>query len=145
DKGIATEGFFVIGFITATVETIRATIDYAIDLSPTFALFIMLTPFPSTPLFKHMKSLITEVNWAKFDGYTSTFQHPNLTHEDLVHLLGLADTRFYVRPSFGLNYLGIKTPIETLDALKYLEAYTNRRQVEENLACLKAQAQMVID
>jgi len=145
DKGIDTEGFFVIGFLTDTVETIRATIDYAIDLSPTFALFKMLTPFPGTPLFKHMKSLITEVNWEKFDGYTPTFQHPNLTHEDLIHLLGLAYTRFYVRPSFGLNYLGIKTPIETLDALKHLEAYTKRRQVEEDLAFFKAQAPKVID
>src|SRR5437763_14476613 len=90
DKGITTEGFFVIGFLTDSVESIRATIDYAIDLSPTAALFKILTPFPGTPLFKHMKSLITEVNWEKFDGYTPTFRHPNLSHEDLRHLLGLA-------------------------------------------------------
>jgi len=145
DKGISTEGFFVIGFLTDTVESIRATIDYAVDLSPTFALFKMLTPFPGTPLFKHMKSLITEPNWEKFDGYTPTFQHPNLTHENLIHLLGLAYTRFYVRPSFGLNYLGVKTPIETLDALMHLEAYTKRRQVEEDLAFFEAQAPKAID
>ena len=62
-----------------------------------------------------------------------------------MHLLGLAYTRFYVRPSFGLNYLGIKTPIETLDALMHLEAYTKRRQVEEDLAFFKAQAPKAID
>ncbi|PYS02386.1 MAG: hypothetical protein DMG15_23360 [Acidobacteria bacterium] len=145
DKGIATEGFFVIGFLTETVESIRATIDFAIDLSPTFALFKMLTPFPGTPLFKHMKSLITEVNWEKFDGYTPTFRHPNLSHEDLRHLLGLAYTRFYVRPSFALNYLGIKTPIETLDTLMHLEAYTKRRQVEEDHAFFEAHASKAID
>src|SRR5437773_6858733 len=145
DKGIATEGFFVIGFLTDTVESIRATIDYAIDLSPTFALFKMLTPFPGTPLFKPMKSLITEVNWEKFDGYTPTFRHPNLSHEDLRHLLGLAYTRFYVRPSFALNYLGIKTPIETLDTLMHLEAYTKRRQVEEDHAFFEAHASKAID
>ena len=145
DKGIATEGFFVIGFLTDTVESIRATIDFAIDLSPTFALFKMLTPFPGTPLFKHMKSLITEVNWEKFDGYTPTFRHPNLSHEDLRHLLGLAYTRFYVRPSFALNYLGIKTPIETLDTLMHLEAYTKRRQVEEDHAFFEAHASKAID
>ena len=145
DKGIATEGFFVIGFLTDTVESIRATIDFAIDLSPTFALFKMLTPFPGTPLFKHMKSLITEMNWEKFDGYTPTFRHPNLSHEDLRHLLGLAYTRFYVRPSFALNYLGIKTPIETLDTLMHLEAYTKRRQVEEDHAFFEAHASKAID
>ena len=145
DKGITSEGFFVIGFLTDTVESIRATIDYAIDLSPTAALFKVLTPFPGTPLFKHMKSLITETDWEQFDGYTPTFRHPNLTHEELRHLLGLAYTRFYVRPSFALNYLGIKTPIETLDAVMHLEAYAKRRQLEESLAFFETQSPKVSD
>src|SRR2546425_8348833 len=145
DKGITTEGFFVIGFLTDSVESIRATIDYAIDLSPTAALFKILTPFPGTPLYKHMKPLITETDWEKFDGYTPTFRHPNLSHEELRHLLGLAYTRFYVRPSFGLNYFGIKTPIETLDALMHLEAYAKRRQLKEDLAFFEAQASKASD
>jgi len=140
NKGIGTEGFFVIGFLTDSIESIRATIDYAIDLSPTFALFKILTPFPGTPLFKHMKPLITETDWEKFDGYTLNFKHPNLTQQELTHLLGLAYTRFYVRPSFALNYFGIKTPIETLDALMHLEAYTKRRQIEDDNAFFEAQA-----
>lgn len=140
NNGISTEGFFVIGFLTDTVESIRATIDYAIDLSPTFALFKILTPFPGTPLFKHMKSLITETDWEKFDGYTPNFKHPSLSREDLTHLLGLAFTRFYVRPSWALNFFGIKTPIETLNALMHLEAYTKRRQLEDDLAFWQAQA-----
>jgi radical SAM superfamily enzyme YgiQ (UPF0313 family) len=145
DKGITSEGFFVLGFLTDTVESIRATIDYAIDLSPTAALFKILTPFPGTPLFKHMKPLVTETDWEKFDGYTPTFRHPNLTHEELRHLLGSAYTRFYIRPSFGLNYFGIKTPIETLDALMHLEAYAKRRQLKEDLAFFETQASKVSD
>src|ERR1051325_4821737 len=145
NKGISTEGFFVIGFLTDSVESIRATIDYAVDLSPTFALFKILTPFPGTPLFKQMKPLITETDWQKFDGYTPTFKHPDLGREDLRHLLGLAYTRFYIRPSFALNFLGIKTPIETLDALMHLEAYTRRRQLEEDLAFWEAQASKAAD
>ncbi len=68
DKGIFTEGFYVLGFLTDTIESIRATIDYSIDLGNTGALFKILTPFPGTPLFKHMKHLITETDWEKFDG-----------------------------------------------------------------------------
>jgi radical SAM superfamily enzyme YgiQ (UPF0313 family) len=137
DKGIATEAFYVLGFLTDTVESIRATIDYAIDLGSTCALFKVLTPFPGTPLSKHMKPLITETDWEKFDGYTPTFRHPNLTHEELRYLLGSAYTRFYVRPSFGLNYLGMKTPS---DALRRLDAYTRRRQLEGDLAYFQARA-----
>ena len=137
DLGISTEGFYVIGFLTDTPESIRATIEYSTELNSTAALFKVLTPFPGTPLFKHMKSLITETDWEKFDGYTPTFKHPNMTNEELMHLLGLAYVRFYVRPSFGLNYFGIKTPSE---ALERLEAYAKRRQLEEHFALFEARA-----
>ena len=127
----------MIGFLTDTPESIRATIEYSTELGSTAALFKVLTPFPGTPLFKHMKSLITETDWEKFDGYTPTFKHPNMTNEELRHLLGLAYVRFYVRPSFGLNYLGIKTPSQ---ALERLEAYAKRRQLEEHFATFEARA-----
>jgi radical SAM superfamily enzyme YgiQ (UPF0313 family) len=137
DKGISTEGFYVLGFLTDTAESICATIDYAIDLGSTAALFKVLTPFPGTPLFKHMKSLITETDWEKFDGYTPTFKHPNMTNSELKHLLGSAYTKFYIRPSFAMNYLGIKTPNE---ALLRLEAYARRRHLEEDMAFFQTRA-----
>jgi radical SAM superfamily enzyme YgiQ (UPF0313 family) len=137
DKGITTEGFYVFGFLTDTVESIRATIDFSIDLDSTAALFKVLTPFPGTPLYKHMKHLITEKDWEKFDGYTPTFQHPNMTHEEMLHMLGSAYVRFYVRPSFGLNYLGIKMPRE---ALLWLEEYAKKRQLQDSDEFFAAQA-----
>ena len=87
-------------------------------------------------MFKHMKPLITETDWENFDGYTPTFTHPNLTHKELKHLLGSAYCRFYIRPSFAMNYLGINTPNE---ALRRLEDYTRRRQIENDLAFFEAQ------
>jgi radical SAM superfamily enzyme YgiQ (UPF0313 family) len=137
DKGITTEAFYVIGFLTDTVESIRATIDFSIDLDSSCALFKVLTPFPGTPLYKHMKHLITETDWEKFDGYTPTFQHPNMTHEELRHMLGSAYVRYYVRPSFGLSYLGIKMPRE---AMEWLEEYAKRRQLADSEAFFAAQA-----
>jgi radical SAM superfamily enzyme YgiQ (UPF0313 family) len=138
DKGITTDAFYVLGFLTDTVDSIRATIDYAIDLGSTCALFKILTPFPATPLFKQMKPLITETDWEKFDGFTPTFKHPNLSTTDLVHLLGLAYTRFYVRPSFCLNYFGIRSPTKTL--LRPLEEYAKRKQVADDIAFFEAQS-----
>ena len=137
DKGITTEAFYVLGFLTDTVESIRATIDYAIDLGSTCALFKILTPFPGTPLFKQMKPLITETDWEKFDGYTPTFAHPSLSGRELMHLLGLAFVRFYVRPSFGLNYFGVKAPNQAV--LQWLEAYAKRRQLADDIAFFEAQ------
>jgi radical SAM superfamily enzyme YgiQ (UPF0313 family) len=142
DKGITTEAFYVLGFLTDTVESIRATIDYAVDLGSTLALFKILTPFPGTPLYKQMKPLITETDWEKFDGYTPTFTHPNMTHQQLRHLLGAAYSHFYIRPSWGLNYLGIKTPNETLQRL---EAYAKRRQHQEDAAFFQTPASKATD
>lgn len=141
EKGIATEGFYVLGFLTDTIESIRATIDYSIELGSTAALFKILTPYPGTPLRKQMEPLITETDPEKFDGYTPTFRHPNLTHDDLRFLLASAYARFYVRPSWGLNYLGFRrTP---LDVLRRLEAYAHRRQLENEMAFFHAQASKV--
>jgi hypothetical protein len=44
-----------------------------------------------------------------------------------------------------LNYLGIKTPIETLNALMHLEGYAKRRQIEEDLAFWQAQGSKATD
>jgi radical SAM superfamily enzyme YgiQ (UPF0313 family) len=137
DNGITTEAFYVLGFLTDTAESIRATIDYAIALGTTCALFKILTPFPGTPLFKQMKPLITETDWEKFDGYTPTFTHPNLSAKELMHFLGLAYVRFYVRPSFGLNYFGIDTPNQAM--LQWLDEYAKRRQLEDDTAFFEAQ------
>jgi radical SAM superfamily enzyme YgiQ (UPF0313 family) len=108
ELGIVTAAFYVIGFAEDTWESIGATIDYAIDLGSTVAQFKILTPYPGTPLYKRMQASITEKDWERFDGFTPTFTHPSLTHEELRFLLGSAYTQYYMRPSFLTNYLRIK-------------------------------------
>jgi radical SAM superfamily enzyme YgiQ (UPF0313 family) len=105
ELGIVTAAFYVIGFGEDTWESIRATIEYAIDLGSTVAQFKILTPYPGTPLYKRMEPTITETDWERFDGFTPTFTHPSLTHAQLRMLLGSAYTQFYMRPSFLTNYL----------------------------------------
>ncbi|OFV93393.1 MAG: hypothetical protein A3G76_01440 [Acidobacteria bacterium RIFCSPLOWO2_12_FULL_65_11] len=106
-KGIVTAGFYVLGFLQDTWESIAATIDYSTELGSTFAQFKILTPYPGTPMFKQLEPLLTETDWEKFDGHTLTFRHPNLTRHELKFLLGAAYTRFYVRPSYLANLLQI--------------------------------------
>jgi radical SAM superfamily enzyme YgiQ (UPF0313 family) len=107
ELGITTAGFYVFGFLQDTWESIALTIDYAIQLGSTLAQFKILTPYPGTPLWKQMGPLVYERDWQKFDGFTPTFAHPNLTADELSFLLRAALSRFYVRPSFVTNYLGI--------------------------------------
>jgi len=108
--GIVTAAFYVLGFLQDDWNSIASTIDYAIDLGSTFAQFKILTPYPGTPMFKQLEPLLTERNWEKFDGYSPTFKHPNLTGPELQYLLGTAYKRYYMRPSYLANFLKIQNP-----------------------------------
>jgi radical SAM superfamily enzyme YgiQ (UPF0313 family) len=106
-RGIVTAGFYVFGFLQDTWDSIAATIEHAVDLGSTVAQFKILTPYPGTPMWKQLESRVYETDWQKFDGFTPTFHHPNLTPEELRFLLGAAYTRFYMRPSYLANYLRV--------------------------------------
>ncbi|HEY7292336.1 MAG TPA: radical SAM protein [Vicinamibacterales bacterium] len=107
-KGIVTAAFYVLGFLQDDWNSISATIDYSTDLGSTFAQFKVLTPYPGTPMFKQMEPLLAEKDWERYDGYTVTFRHPNLTDRELQFLLGAAYKRFYMRPSYLANFLKIQ-------------------------------------
>jgi radical SAM superfamily enzyme YgiQ (UPF0313 family) len=134
ELGIMTAAFYVFGFLQDTWDSIAQTIDYSIQLGSTFAQFKILTPYPGTPLWKQMSPLVHESNWEEFDGFTPTFNHPNLTTSELKFLLGAAYTRFYVRPTFAANLLGIRSaPMRRL--LRKLDtrvfAHQSQREIEE--------------
>jgi radical SAM superfamily enzyme YgiQ (UPF0313 family) len=132
-KGIVTAAFYVFGFLQDDWRSIAATIDYATDLGSTFAQFKMLTPYPGTPMFKQLEPLLTEHDWEKFDGFTPTFKHPNLTDRELVFLLGAAYTRFYVRPSYLANFLKIQNA-GVRNWVTRLDRRVNARHTREEIA-----------
>lgn len=107
EMGISTAGFFILGLPTDTWDSVMATVEFANDLGPTFAQFKLLTPYPGTPLWKQLEPRIVETDWEKFDGFTPTFAHPNLSADQLRFLLGAAFTHFYMRPSYVANALRI--------------------------------------
>jgi radical SAM superfamily enzyme YgiQ (UPF0313 family) len=131
--GIVTAGFYVLGFLQDTWTSIAATIDYAIDLGSTFAQFKILTPYPGTPMFKQLDPLLTETDWEKFDGYTPTFKHPNLTAHELKYLLGTAYKRYYMRPSYLANFLKIQNA-SVRDWVKRMDERVKERHSREEIA-----------
>jgi radical SAM superfamily enzyme YgiQ (UPF0313 family) len=108
--GIATAAFYVLGFPHDDWSSIAATIDYSIDLGSTAAQFKLLTPYPGTPLWKQLGPRVYETDWEKFDGFTPTFEHPNLSARELKFLLGAAYNRFYLRPSWLADWARVTTP-----------------------------------
>jgi len=131
--GIVTAAFYVLGFLQDDWNSIAATIDYATDLGSTFAQFKMLTPYPGTPMFKQIQPLLTETDWEKFDGYTPTFAHPNLSERELRFLLGAAYKRFYMRPSYLANFLKIKNTA-VREWVSRMDRRVNDRHTREEIA-----------
>ncbi len=132
-KGIVTAAFYVLGFVQDDWNSISATIDYSTDLGSTFAQFKILTPYPGTPMFKQMEPLLTEGDWEKYDGYTLTFRHPNLTERELMFLLGAAYKRFYMRPSYLANFLKIQNGA-VREWVSRMDRRVNERHCREEIA-----------
>jgi radical SAM superfamily enzyme YgiQ (UPF0313 family) len=132
-KGIVTAAFYVLGFLQDDWNSVGATIDYATDLGSTFAQFKILTPYPGTPMFKQLEPLLTETDWEKFDGYTPTFRHPNLTEREIRFLLGAAYTRFYMRPSYLANFLKIQNTA-VREWVSRMDRRVNDRHTREEIA-----------
>ena len=106
ELNISTIAFYVMGFMQDTEESIEDLIRFSIELDSTYANFKILTPYPGTPQFKQLKPLIFESDWEKFDGYTLTFRHPVLTPRRARLMLGMAYSRYFLRPSQICNLLG---------------------------------------
>ena len=131
--GIVTAAFYVLGFLQDDWNSVAATIDYATDLGSTFAQFKMLTPYPGTPMFRQLEPLLTETDWEKYDGFTPTFKHPNLTERELRFLLGAAYKRFYMRPSYLANFLKIQNGA-IREWVSRMDRRVNARHAREEIA-----------
>ncbi|HEY3384800.1 MAG TPA: radical SAM protein [Vicinamibacterales bacterium] len=140
ELGIVTAAFFVLGFPSDDWQSIAATIDFATELGPTFAQFKLLTPYPGTPLFKQMQPLVVEPDWEKFDGFTPTFTHPNLSSEELMFLLGAAYTHFYMRPSYLANLFkvhnrGVRNWVGRLDRRVSMRIQRREAEIMRPVTC----------
>lgn len=85
--GIKTHLTFTFGLPGETKETIKRTIDYALNVNPDTLQFSVTTPFPGTWYFKELQKagLIESTDWSRYDGnHSSVIRTNHLSPEDLV-------------------------------------------------------------
>lgn len=65
EHGISTWGSFVFGFDTDTPEVFDRTVEFAIEMKLTMALFAQLTPYPGTRLYRRLEAegRLTDRQW----------------------------------------------------------------------------------
>jgi len=108
DVGIKVYGYFIIGLIGETKETIKQTIDLAKKLPITFAIFHTAAPYPDTEFYKEVKKngwLVSE-KWEDVDQGTNTpISYPQLSSEEINKGIKRAYREFYLRPKAILRIL----------------------------------------
>ncbi len=99
--GFTTWGFFIIGLPGETKETIKKTVDFAIELDPDFAKFLILKPFPGSEVFNQLneRGYIKDYNFDNYGVYTApVHEFPHLSSKEMLKLQQRAYFKFYLRP-----------------------------------------------
>ncbi len=106
--GINTVGSFMFGYPNETLDEMRQTIGFAIQLNPDYAQFSISTPFPGTPIYQRLKSsglLMTE-DWNMYTVLEPVIKCEAFGYsaEKLKSMLTEAYTRFYLRPQYLVKH-----------------------------------------
>jgi anaerobic magnesium-protoporphyrin IX monomethyl ester cyclase len=140
--GILVHGCFMFGFPGETQETMKKTLQLAIDLSPDSAQFYPVMPFPGTTYYIWAKQngyLATDKfeNWVNHEGgHRCVLNLPGLSAEQIEKFCEKAYLKFYFRPkyiwfklkqAFGSIYEGIRS----IKSFYYFIIYllTNKRKI----------------
>ncbi|WP_298037277.1 radical SAM protein [uncultured Desulfuromonas sp.] len=107
EAGIMAKGFFIVGHPGETRQTLRATLDFALELPLNDISVTMLTPFPGTELYDRADEFGTfDDDWAKLNLLNAVFVPRGLTRHDLEQAQRDLSRRFYLRPAVFADYLG---------------------------------------
>lgn len=94
---IRVHGMFVLGCDADTPETIRATVDFAIEHEIDTVQFLTITPFPGTQFYDEMRAagrILTD-DWSLYDGHHVVIEPAHMTPYALQMAAFRAMLRFY--------------------------------------------------
>ena len=96
-RKISVHGMFVFGFDSDTVETMNATVRFALAKKIATAQFLILTPFPGSSFYVRMlaEGRLLDTAWDTFDGQHVKFVPRCITPWELQRAQILAHARFY--------------------------------------------------
>ena len=103
---ISCVGYFIIGFLGETNETMRETIDFAKKLNPTYAAFFPATPMPGTRLYLDCEEqgICPKDYWRDFVLGKRSDAIPFVT-KNAAEWTQVAYKEFYFRPSYIFRHV----------------------------------------
>jgi radical SAM superfamily enzyme YgiQ (UPF0313 family) len=105
EAGIRSKGFFILGHPGETRETLKMTIDFALELHLDDISVCLMTPFPGTELYRRAAEFGEfDPDWGNMNLLNAVFIPHGLTREDLVAAQKELVRRFYFRPRIMADY-----------------------------------------
>lgn len=105
DQKISVHGMFMFGGEADTAQTLRDTVEFALDTRIDTVQFLALTPLPGTPLFEKLDSegrLLTR-EWEFYDGQHVVYRPLNISPQKLQEEMVSAYRKFYSFKNFFRN------------------------------------------
>ncbi|MBI5741720.1 MAG: cobalamin B12-binding domain-containing protein [Nitrospirae bacterium] len=104
--GIGMKGYFMMGMPRETHETLKKTIDLALELPLDDMAFTIFTPYPGSPAYRDIHRFGTFAeDWDAMTTLNATFVAEGFTREELIRINQSTYRRFYFRPRIILSYL----------------------------------------
>lgn len=124
EHGISTWGSFVFGFDTDDPEVFDRTVEAAIEMRLTMALFALLTPYPGTQLYRRLRAerRLTDEHWWLSGGHDagSPYFEPRLMSRETLREGWVRAWRRFYAPKSILSRWTLRTGSSWIQALAYL-------------------------
>jgi radical SAM superfamily enzyme YgiQ (UPF0313 family) len=122
DLGIHAKGFFILGHLVETKESIEDTINFALSIPLTDITVQLNTPLPNTPQYEIAGRYGTfkSQDFSEFDMFTPVFVPRGMTEEYLVSKQRELYRRFYLRWGTVKRHMAKMTPLTLLNYIKAL-------------------------
>ena len=109
--GIHVTTMFILGYPKDTIETCKATIDYAKQINSIITQFTVFTPYPGTPAFKDYEKKIITQKYEDFTMYDLVFKHDNLSKDDIEKLKNEAYKKCYLNTNWIKKYFHARSSL----------------------------------
>ncbi len=105
EAGLLNKGFFIVGHPGETAESLRQTINFALELPLDDISVMMLTPFPGSEIYARAAEFGTfDPDWSRMNMINTVFVPYGLTEHDLHQARKEMLRSFYLRPRVIRNY-----------------------------------------
>lgn len=123
--GMHSKGFFILGHLIETKESIEDTINFALSIPLTDMTVQLNTPLPNTPQYDLAPKYGTfrAQDFSRFDFFTPVFVPHGMTEEYLVAKQREFYRRFYLRWKTIKKHLDKINPVTVLNYLKALKLF----------------------